>query len=105
MIVSWALRIPAVAWDDYLVAGISHFSMNIEHSVQSPTFFFLTQDKRFRGNSRDMRGRLVSHKDGNIKVLKEFPANGEVDSITIGEIMQAAGIDLDTVLPGQIHKS
>jgi len=92
-----------VAWDDYLVAGIQHFSLNVEHSVQAPTFFFLTQNKRYRGSSRNMRGRLVSHKNGAVKVLKEFPANGEVDTVSIKEVLEAAGLDLDHVLPGHIR--
>eukprot|EP00284_Hemiselmis_tepida_P013259 CAMPEP_0174923832 /NCGR_PEP_ID=MMETSP1355-20121228/6848_1 /TAXON_ID=464990 /ORGANISM="Hemiselmis tepida, Strain CCMP443" /LENGTH=373 /DNA_ID=CAMNT_0016169567 /DNA_START=147 /DNA_END=1265 /DNA_ORIENTATION=+ len=92
-----------VAWDDYLVAGIQHFSINVEHSVQAPTFFFLTQNKRYRGSSRNMRGRLVSHKKGAVKVLKEFPANGEVDTVSIQEVLEAAGLDLDHVLPGHVR--
>ncbi len=35
-----------------------------------------------------------------VQVLKEFPPNGDMDKLTIDEILRAAHVDLDKVLPG-----
>eukprot|EP00286_Rhodomonas_abbreviata_P019335 CAMPEP_0181295858 /NCGR_PEP_ID=MMETSP1101-20121128/4377_1 /TAXON_ID=46948 /ORGANISM="Rhodomonas abbreviata, Strain Caron Lab Isolate" /LENGTH=390 /DNA_ID=CAMNT_0023400649 /DNA_START=87 /DNA_END=1259 /DNA_ORIENTATION=- len=90
-------------WDDYLVAGVEHFNMRILHSVQAPMFYLQSQASMFKGDSRRMHGRLVGRKNGELHTLKEFPANGQADQIGIGEILQAAGVSLDHVLPGHIR--
>jgi hypothetical protein len=93
-------------WDDYLVAGIGHFQIRLWHAVQAPTFYQQSGDKRFVGDSRRMHGRLVG-KDpsalGGIHTIKDFPANGQDDKIAISEILSAAGVDLDHLLPGHIR--
>mmetsp|Transcript_10383 Transcript_10383/g.23749 ORF Transcript_10383/g.23749 Transcript_10383/m.23749 type:complete len:392 (+) Transcript_10383:74-1249(+) len=95
-----------VLWDDYLVAGIQHFQLKLYHSVQAPTFFFQSRDKRFVGDSKHMHGRLVKRKQGvfgGITTVKDFPSNSQDDKFTIAEILEAAGVDLDHVLPGHIR--
>jgi hypothetical protein len=53
-----------------------------------------------------MHGRLVG-KDpgalGGIKTIKDFPPNGQRDQISIAEILEAAGVQLDHMLPGHIR--
>eukprot|EP00288_Rhodomonas_lens_P014403 CAMPEP_0177695604 /NCGR_PEP_ID=MMETSP0484_2-20121128/3544_1 /TAXON_ID=354590 /ORGANISM="Rhodomonas lens, Strain RHODO" /LENGTH=379 /DNA_ID=CAMNT_0019206537 /DNA_START=71 /DNA_END=1210 /DNA_ORIENTATION=+ len=91
-------------WDDYLVAGVEHFSMRIVHSVQAAVFYFQSRDSMFKGESRNMKGRLVGRtKSGEVHTLKEFPANGQADHIGIGEILHAADVELDHVLKGHIR--
>ena len=92
-----------ILWDDYLVAGIQKFEMRVSHVAQAATFFFQSQDPVFRGDSRHMHGRLVARKGDDVVQLKEFPANGQVDVITIGEILAAAGVDLDDNVPGHVR--
>mmetsp|Transcript_18856 Transcript_18856/g.45411 ORF Transcript_18856/g.45411 Transcript_18856/m.45411 type:complete len:392 (-) Transcript_18856:74-1249(-) len=92
-----------ILWDDYLVAGIQKFEMRVSHVAQAATFFFQSQDPMFRGDSRHMKGRLVARKGNDVVSLKEFPANGQADIITIGEILAAAGLDLDDNIPGHVR--
>lgn len=62
----------------------------------------MAQDSMFKGESRNMKGRLVGRtKSGEVHTLKEFPANGQADHIGIGEILHAADVELDHVLKGE----
>lgn len=92
-----------VLWDDYLVAGVEYFQLRVDHSAQAPNFLASTQSKMFRGNSRTMYGRLVGMRDGKLKTIKEFPPNGQMDKMTIREILEAAQVNIDHELPGHIR--
>jgi hypothetical protein len=90
-------------WDDYLVAGIGHFQIRLWHAVSAPTFYQQSGDNRYIGDSRYLRGRLVGNDPdalGGIKTIKEFPPNGQDDKVSISEILEAAGVELDHLLPG-----
>ncbi|MGB1606233.1 MAG: hypothetical protein ACPIOQ_76605, partial [Promethearchaeia archaeon] len=93
-------------WDDYLVAGVGHFQIKLWHAVQAPTFFQQSGDKRFVGDSRHLHGRLVGRDasaPGGIRTIKDFPPNGQEDRISVADILLAAGIQLDHVMPGHIR--
>lgn len=84
----------------FFLGGVRSYTFGLQHNFYAP-MFTSTDPKRkglYRGSSNDVIGDLVKH-DGTY--MKRFPYSkaGEPDIVTVGTLMDAAGIDIRAVSP------
>ena len=93
----------SVTADTFYVAGIDDFVIKLQHEAMAPTFYAKKHDERYHGTDRDMEGKLVSYRDdgtGRVRMvdLQDIDRSHGL-MLSVSELLDAAGLDLDKPLP------
>jgi len=88
----------------FFTEGAEQFVIKLEHSFEAPHFFkdaasaseMESKSRLYAGSSRNMQG-VLKHANGKERVMPSATA----DKFTIGELVEAAGVDLEQTSDGK----
>jgi len=87
----------------FFTEAAEHFVVKLEHSFEAPHFFhdltteeMQSEGRLYAGSSRNMQG-VLKYASGKKRAMP----SGQPDKFTIGELVEAAGIDLEQTSDGK----